>query len=195
MRESCGQRSLAGYSPWGCKELDTTEQLTHLWWWTLPQGATLHLCPRWVPLTWFSLQRLKWPDSPSSRKGGTAPVILWNWDLELRTLKLHLDTHSPLRHFEWWPQGPGKSQCPHVPPCPSLHLWTKHITPDDQLPFHTALRGVGWPSDTWKLWESPSCLHFCHLLSSSLPHPHFMLLSETLGGSWFWGVHTPTHDL
>jgi len=21
-----GQRSLAGYSPWGCKELDTTEQ-------------------------------------------------------------------------------------------------------------------------------------------------------------------------
>ena len=24
-----GQRSLAGYSPWGCRELDTTEQLTH----------------------------------------------------------------------------------------------------------------------------------------------------------------------
>ena len=23
-----GQRSLVGYSPWGCKELDTTEQLT-----------------------------------------------------------------------------------------------------------------------------------------------------------------------
>ena len=23
-----GQRSLASYSPWGCKELDTTEQLT-----------------------------------------------------------------------------------------------------------------------------------------------------------------------
>ena len=26
--ESHGQRSLVGYSPWGCKELDTTEQLT-----------------------------------------------------------------------------------------------------------------------------------------------------------------------
>ena len=26
--EFCGQRSLAGYSPWGCKELDMTEQLT-----------------------------------------------------------------------------------------------------------------------------------------------------------------------
>ena len=24
-----GQRKLAGYSPWGCKELDTTERLTH----------------------------------------------------------------------------------------------------------------------------------------------------------------------
>ena len=28
-REFHGQRSLAGYSPWGRKELDTTEQLTH----------------------------------------------------------------------------------------------------------------------------------------------------------------------
>ena len=28
-RESQGQRNLASYSPWGCKEKDTTEQLTH----------------------------------------------------------------------------------------------------------------------------------------------------------------------
>ena len=28
--EICGQRSLAGYSPWGCKESDTTKQLTHV---------------------------------------------------------------------------------------------------------------------------------------------------------------------
>jgi len=27
--ESHGQRSLGGCSPWGCKEWDTTEQLTH----------------------------------------------------------------------------------------------------------------------------------------------------------------------
>ena len=27
--ESHGQKSLTGYSPWGHKELDTTEQLTH----------------------------------------------------------------------------------------------------------------------------------------------------------------------
>ena len=28
--KSHGQRSLIGYSPWGCKELDTTEQLHSL---------------------------------------------------------------------------------------------------------------------------------------------------------------------
>ena len=28
--EFCGQRSLAGYSPWGCQESDTTERLTLL---------------------------------------------------------------------------------------------------------------------------------------------------------------------
>ena len=28
MRNPHGHRSLAGYSPWGCKELDTTEQLS-----------------------------------------------------------------------------------------------------------------------------------------------------------------------
>ena len=27
--EAHRQRSLAGYCPWGCKELDTTESLTH----------------------------------------------------------------------------------------------------------------------------------------------------------------------
>ena len=30
--ESHGQRNLAGYSPWGCKELDTTEQLSMTIW-------------------------------------------------------------------------------------------------------------------------------------------------------------------
>ena len=29
--ESPGQRSLVVYSPWGRKESDTTEQLTHIW--------------------------------------------------------------------------------------------------------------------------------------------------------------------
>ena len=29
LQESHGQRSLAGYSPWGCKETDTTEATTY----------------------------------------------------------------------------------------------------------------------------------------------------------------------
>ena len=29
--ESHGQRNLVGYSPWGCKESDTTEQLSTYW--------------------------------------------------------------------------------------------------------------------------------------------------------------------
>ena len=29
-RESHGQRSLGGYSPWGCKESDTTETTEHV---------------------------------------------------------------------------------------------------------------------------------------------------------------------
>ena len=33
--ESHGQRSLAGYSPWSCKESDTTE-------------ATYHVCTDWI---------------------------------------------------------------------------------------------------------------------------------------------------
>ena len=31
LEEFQGQRSLAGYSPWGCKESDTTERLPHLY--------------------------------------------------------------------------------------------------------------------------------------------------------------------
>ena len=29
LEEFYGQRRLVGYSPWGCKESDMTEQLTH----------------------------------------------------------------------------------------------------------------------------------------------------------------------
>ena len=37
-----GQRSLVGYSPWGCKESDTTEQLST---WDFPGGTVIkNLC-------------------------------------------------------------------------------------------------------------------------------------------------------
>ena len=40
-----GQRSLEGYSPWGHKELDTTEQLTHTYY---VDGITFHGLPKWL---------------------------------------------------------------------------------------------------------------------------------------------------
>ena len=40
-QKSHGQRSLAGYSPQGCKESDTTEQLTH----HMPNAVLLLMTP------------------------------------------------------------------------------------------------------------------------------------------------------
>ena len=40
--KSCGQRSLVGYSPWGCKKSNTTEPLTHI----LPQTPLPSRLPR-----------------------------------------------------------------------------------------------------------------------------------------------------
>ena len=47
-----GQRSLAGYSPWGCKELDTTEWLS-LYFTSVSFGQAFHLCDWFVSL-WSS---------------------------------------------------------------------------------------------------------------------------------------------
>ena len=38
--ESHGQRSLAGYSPWGCKESDMTDQLIHTY--TQGEGSSIN---------------------------------------------------------------------------------------------------------------------------------------------------------
>ena len=54
--ESHGQRSLVGYSPWGCEELDMTVQLTH----TQSLESRLLTCP-----TGLSIQ-IKW-----GRRDGT----------------------------------------------------------------------------------------------------------------------------
>ena len=43
LRELHGQRSLSGYSPWGFKELDKTEWLTH---------RQSNRWPCWIPNTW-----------------------------------------------------------------------------------------------------------------------------------------------
>ena len=72
-----GQRSLAGYSPLGCKELDTTE-------------ATKHACTRHS--TGLSI-----PGSLSQRRGNFPPK-----SLVLVILQLHLQTHVPSRKCSWF---------------------------------------------------------------------------------------------
>ena len=57
-REFHGQRSMAGYSPWGCKESDMTEQLTHIPR-RLPRAmpSALNVLPAvstWMTTTWSS---------------------------------------------------------------------------------------------------------------------------------------------
>ena len=41
--ESCGQRSLVGYSPWGCRESDTTERLSPRTCYYIAQGTIFHI--------------------------------------------------------------------------------------------------------------------------------------------------------
>ena len=49
-----GQRSLAGHSLWGCKELDMTEWLTQLTSWGLFLGIHLHLVDGSIYVNWMN---------------------------------------------------------------------------------------------------------------------------------------------
>ena len=56
--KSHGQRSLVGYSPWGCKELDTPEQIHSLLWYTVTTRLFVirewgNLCSRDIRLIEF----------------------------------------------------------------------------------------------------------------------------------------------
>ena len=68
-----GQKSLVGYSPWGCKELETSEWLTHT-----------VLFPGWCA------EVLRFP--PGSQN---LPVVTWNLNLILLFLNLYA-LSSPL---------------------------------------------------------------------------------------------------
>ena len=91
--ESPWTRSLAGCSPWGHKELDTTEQLsTHTWckegvWLPRWQTVTLVLCPfsysrttfPWIPFpAWFQIgvsHKRNCPETPLSVRQWTGPSL------------------------------------------------------------------------------------------------------------------------
>ena len=60
--ESHGQRSLEGYSSWGCKELDSTERRTH----TCSLGMSKPLFS-FILAIWFSPEGCSWGDSSPQR--------------------------------------------------------------------------------------------------------------------------------
>ena len=62
--EPHGQKSLVGYSPWGHKELDTTEWLHFLLYWLMPKPLTV-----WVTTNWKILQEMGISDHPTCLLG------------------------------------------------------------------------------------------------------------------------------
>ena len=76
--KSHGQRSLVGYSPWGCKELDTTERL-HFHFLSLVAQLVKNLPV--MQETW--VRSLGWEDPLEKEKGTHSRILAWRipWTL------------------------------------------------------------------------------------------------------------------
>ena len=70
-----GQRSLVGYSPWGCKELDTTEQITFLLY-LFREKAT---APHSSTLAW----KIPWTEEPGRLQSVGSLRVWHNWATSL----------------------------------------------------------------------------------------------------------------
>ena len=120
--ESHGQRSLAGYGPWGRRESDTTERLSTAQplsvWFSLPLPP--QISQAWLPF--------KGPTCPGVRtlRRTPVPVSVWvGWELleagrEAAATLRHMDTVADLLNYSVGvkePQGPGVcfSHCEAVP--------------------------------------------------------------------------------
>ena len=109
--KSHGQRSLAGYSPWGCKESDMTEQLSKdtLWGWCsyhplwqmMEQGwAGLHYCTG----TAASREQGRMEMGASATHALTTLHFCWPWAHSPRWLMrispfLKISPHFPISSF------------------------------------------------------------------------------------------------
>ena len=68
-----GQRSLAGYSPWGCKELDMTERLTHVHIFTW----VIHFAVQQKLISQYKATKLQFKKKLGrSRSAGLFPVLV-----------------------------------------------------------------------------------------------------------------------
>ena len=95
-----GQRSLAGYSPQGCTELDTTEQLNHLW--DTSHMLLLFSCPVMSDSLWpHGLQHTR-PPCPSLPPGvwpSSRSLYQWCHPATHLPSALNLFQHQGL--FQW----------------------------------------------------------------------------------------------
>ena len=98
--ESHGQRSLMGYSPWGHKELDMTEQLAL---------CSVSSATDWCTLTVYKEHHRAWSHSPSLnsllRKRSTLPSLSCSSFLALLPL-FSLPCSSSCHHFLSFPRLP-----------------------------------------------------------------------------------------
>lgn len=125
----------------------------------------------------------------STRVAGTAPIILnsWNWDMELRTLKLHLDPSPCTAHISATNSRHRAQRSHNVapsshPPCSSLHRWIGNGIIADQasLTYCTPCIMGGYRSRVMSEIALGKSLppSFCHHLSSSISDPHFAWADE-----------------
>ena len=87
--ESSGQRSLADYSPWGCKESDTTERLTHF--------TEYGPCNRYLKSKTHSIFKLE-ESSISSLN-----CVVQTWELRLRERRLPCNLSREIRSPDFAP--------------------------------------------------------------------------------------------
>ena len=80
-----GQRSLEGYSPWGCKELDETEQLSLSHW--------------WVRISVYEWESGAKTISQTSEKPMMPVSMFYVSFQELISILLHRHTHTHMKGF------------------------------------------------------------------------------------------------
>ena len=107
--ESHGQRNLAGYSPWGCKESDTTERL-NTFTWEAKQGSYLIACSLKGTLlgkAWLAAALLFLSSTfsdPSALTGSGRTSAYSYWDIPAGR-SAYITQWDPLRVWSCFPVG------------------------------------------------------------------------------------------
>ena len=166
--ESHRQRNLVGYSPWGCKELDMTEQLT-----------LQFSCPAMSDSLWSHEQKHTRPPCPSPTPGvypNSCPLSQW----------CHPTTSSSVIPF---------SSCPLTFPASGSFPMSQLFTSGDQsigvsdstsvLPMNTQ----DWPPLGWTGWISLQSKGLSRIFSNTIVQKHQFFGAQLSSQSNFH-IHT-----